>query len=725
MSALVLGRRPTLVALLTLLAGCAAPSAPPGEPVTIDLVEMFRVSDAGPRTTEISLTAPENPHQLLWGWSAPVTAPDGQPALQIERAQSALTFRAGSDPGPMVIAVDRVLERPSGPHRLPESVRMHVNGVFVGRLAPDRDLPEIRVPEDALKPGRNLLSFRVIKRPREDPARPTARAFYRRVEFRSPRPAAPEPRVATGEALTLPAGSRASFFLQPPLGARLRADVQEPGRLVIRTQTDGGDLQMALSRSVARGETLDVPLALDGGIARIEVAAETERVTLERPRIEGTRARTVESIASAPPFARANVLLYVIDTLRADALDWSSGPDGPSPNLARFAEHAIVFDRAVAQSSWTRPSIASVLTGLHPPSHGVLSLTDRLGPQARLLSETLRDAGYDTAAFVTNANVSPPFGFTRGFTTYRYLSEDPRSDSVYVPARVLHDTVLEWLDTPRSQPFFLWVHASDPHAPYRPSQEFRGRFVPATPPSTLDADNPLRRLRHHTTAPSADDLQYVHALYNAEVAQLDAELGRFFAALGERRLLDDTIVILLADHGEEFYDHERFEHGNSLYQELVHVPLLVRLPSGASGRNTILAQHVDVVPTVLSLLGLPVPAGMRGRALIASDGQPASTQDGEAFSTTWFGRTALSSLVVPPWKIIIPIRGDVAPQVFDLRADPAERHDLAPAHPVLIGYARQRMAELEAAGELIPREGPAALDAETRERLRQLGYVIE
>jgi len=107
MSALVLGRRPTLVALLTLLAGCAAPPAPPGEPVTIDLSEMFRVSDAGPRTTEIALAAPENPHQLLWGWSQPVTGPDGQPALLIERAQSALSFRAGSDPGPMMLNIDR------------------------------------------------------------------------------------------------------------------------------------------------------------------------------------------------------------------------------------------------------------------------------------------------------------------------------------------------------------------------------------------------------------------------------------------------------------------------------------------------------------------------------------------------------------------------------------------------------------------------------------------
>jgi len=719
--------RRALAPLLAVTLACERAPAPRGESVTIDLAHLFRVSDAGPRTTAVSLAAPEDPHQLLWGWSRPVTAPDGQPAVLIEGAQAALTFRAGSDPGRMFLFVDRLLEPPAGPYRPPEGVRVHVNGAFVGRLAPHRDHLEIALPATALKPGRNLLSFRLIKRPREDPARPTLRYFYRQIRLRSGAPPGVEPRLADAETLVLPAGSSASFFLRSPRDARLRATVARgSGRLRVRTEADGTAARTAFERSLDAGGVLDVPLVFEAeAIARVDVAVTDGEIALRRPRIEGTRPLAATPPPAPVPPARPNVLLYVIDTLRADALDWQDGPRRVSPNLARFADEAIVFEGAVAQSSWTRPSVASLLSGLHPPSHGVLSITDRLGPHVPLLPEILRDAGYDTAAFVTNANVSPPFGLQRGFATFRYLSENPATDSVYVPARILDDEVLAWLATPREQPFFLWVHASDPHAPYRPSERYAAAFVPDGAGTALDREHPLRNLRRRSRVPSDTELAELRGLYRADVAELDAELGRFFAALDSRGLLDTTIVVVVADHGEEFYDHGGFEHGNTLYQELLHVPFLVRLPHAAGARSRVLVQHVDLVPTLLTLLGLPVPAELPGRPLLGPDGRVAGAEGAEAFSTTWFARTALSSFVVPPWKVILPMRRDRPDELYDLDDDPGERRNLAAAHPVLVGYARQRMAELEAAGEHVPRGGPAPLDAETRERLRRLGYVIE
>jgi choline-sulfatase len=721
--------RRALPALLAVTLACEHTGAPPGTPVSIDLAHLFRVSDAGPRTSSISLAAPDEPHQLLWGWSRPVTAPDGRPAVLIDAAQAALTFRAGSDPQQMFLFVDRTLEPVAGPHRPPEGVRIHVNGVFVGRLDPPRDRLEIALPPGALKPGRNLLSFHLIKRPREDPARPTLRYFYREIRFRSGVSPGVEPRLGGTDALILPAGSTASFFLRSPIRARLRATIERGrGRLLVRTQKDGGAARLVFERALVPADALDVPLGLTAGaIARVDVAVVEGEVALRRPRIEGTRP-VVTPPPAAGPSTRPNVLLYVIDTLRADALDWEDGARRISPNLARLADESIVFESTVAQSSWTRPSVVSMLTGLHPSSHGVLSLGDRLGPQVPLLPEILRDAGYDTAAFVTNVNVSSPFGLQRGFTTFRYLHEKPTTDTVYVPARVLDDEVFAWLATPRERPFFLWVQASDPHAPYRPSEPFATRFAPPEPASTLDPVSPLRSLRNlrgRSDLLNPANVERLRALYRAEVAELDAELGRFFTTLAERGLLDDTIVVVVGDHGEEFHDHGGFEHGNTLYQELVRVPLLVRLPHGGGARSRVLAQHVDLVPTLLTLLGLPVPPELPGRPLLTGSGTVVADDGAEAFSTTWFGRTALSSLVVPPWKVIVPMRSDRALEVFDLAHDPGERHDLAARHPVLIGYARQRMAELEAAGEHVPRGGPAALDAETRERLRRLGYAVE
>src|SRR5262249_22756185 len=149
-----------------------------------------------------------------------------------------------------------------------------------------------------------------------------------------------------------------------------------------------------------------------------------------------------------------------------------------------------------------------------------------------------REAGYDTAAFVTNANVSQPFGFTRGFTTFQYLTEDPSSPSVYAPARALDDAVLAWLDDRHAdRPFFVLAHASGPHAPYHPSDAFRARFAPPDPSSTVDLANPLRSIRRSTEPPSPADVRFLRALYEADVAELDAELGRFFAALAERGVL--------------------------------------------------------------------------------------------------------------------------------------------------------------------------------------------
>jgi arylsulfatase A-like enzyme len=712
-----------LVVLTALLIACGGRPVP-DEPVTVDLLHLFRVSDGGPRTNVVDLAGPAESHRLLWGWGETVTAPDGTQARWLVGAQAALAFRAGSDPGDAFLSVDRVLVAPPGPHRPPEGVRVFVNGVFVGRLAPNREHVELPVAASALKHGRNLLSFRVIKRPHEDPKRPTAPYLYRALRFRYARPERPEATLAGTDALALPAESGASFFFRSPGDARLRAGVRgSGGRLRVRAHTDGTTRDL-LDRAVGGEAEIDLPLGTaPGDIVQLDLHANAP-VTLVHPRVDGG-GRPATTPLAAGPRRDWNVILYVVDTLRADALGLYGGARPTSPRLDRFAEGAVVFERTVAQSAWTRPSVASMLTGMHPSAHGVLSIGDRLSARATLLSELLGEAGYDTAAFVTNVNVTGPFGFKRGFATFQYLPEEPKSRHVYASAAALHDALLAWIGEPRARPFFVYAHASDPHAPYRPPSDTAARFVRPDAPASLNPADPMLGLRRRVKALSPDDAVYLRSLYDAEVAAFDAELGRLLDALGQDGLLDRTVVVIVGDHGEEFLDHGGLEHGKTLYQELLHVPLIVRVPGGTGARTTVLAQHVDVAPTLLSLLGLPAPGGVAGHALLAPDGAVVPASQREAFSSTRFGDAALMALVVPPWKVVVPERGDARPQVFDLERDPAERENLEAAHPVLVGYARQRMAELEAEGGYAPRGDPRLIDPETRERLRHLGYVVD
>jgi arylsulfatase A-like enzyme len=269
------------------------------------------------------------------------------------------------------------------------------------------------------------------------------------------------------------------------------------------------------------------------------------------------------------------------------------------------------------------------------------------------------------------------------------------------------------------------VHATDPHSPYRPSDELAARFVRGDLRPTIDPKDPHARLRARAASMTDDDLALLRALYGAEIAYLDAEFGRLVGALRDRGLVDRTIVVFVADHGEEFRDHGGFEHGMALYQESVHVPLMIRLPGAAGRRTRTLAQHVDLMPTLLHLLGVPAPDGLPGRVLVGADGRVVDRPDAEAMTSTRFARTMLTALVVPPWKVVLSEHAGIAPQVFDLENDPGERQDVAGEHAVLVGYARQRVAEMEAAMTSARGEAQPPLDPAVRERLRRLGYVVE
>lgn len=375
------------------------------------------------------------------------------------------------------------------------------------------------------------------------------------------------------------------------------------------------------------------------------------------------------ALAAAALAPRPNVVLYLVDTLRADHLGVYGYERDTSPALDRWAEQSVVFERAYAPSSWTRPSVVSLLSGLDPIRHGVEDRLDAIPGDVRLLSETLKENGYATLAAVTNPNVLPAWGFGRGFDVFDDLDSaghGTRADAVtdHVAA------ALEGLD--RSRPFFLYVHVLDPHAPYEPPPPFDERY-PRSP--ALPAKLSIGR-------------------YDGEIAFVDSQFGRLLDTLERHGLGDDTLVLFVSDHGEELMDHGAMGHGFTLFEEVVRVPFVMRLPHGAHA-GTRVAERVsliDVVPTVLSVLGLPPGNDLDGRDLAPLLGDPGARVEPRdlflSLYTTGTRSNLIRGVVSGPHKYLRRSRPEESEALFDLARDPGEFEDRARLEP----DARQRMA---------------------------------
>lgn len=326
---------------------------------------------------------------------------------------------------------------------------------------------------------------------------------------------------------------------------------------------------------------------------------------------------------SAP--RRPNVLLVTVDTLRADRLGTYGFAGARTPHLDAFAETATVFERAISASSRTAPSHASLFTSRWVRDHaiGYRNGSTRLRDEVTLAA-LLGEAGYETAAFVGNSMLHRRLGLDRGFALYDDRLPDAESNRPLMFERVAERTTLpavEWLAAPRTQPYFLWVQYNDPHGPYTPPAGFAP--APETP-SSPERSLPLLAEHHGRggipayqafegeRAPSR-----YRARYDGEIRYLDEWLGELLKAVEEYGGGRETVVVLTADHGESLGEEDVwFAHGIATTPNLVHVPLVLKAPGFEPGRVPFLVHHVDVLPTLLDLLGLPPLAGAAGTSLV-------------------------------------------------------------------------------------------------------------
>jgi len=409
-----------------------------------------------------------------------------------------------------------------------------------------------------------------------------------------------------------------------------------------------------------------------------------------------------------------NVILFLVDTLRADSLGAYGNDVVETPAIDRFAREGALFERAFAQSSWTRPSVTSILTGLRPSVHGVETRKDVLSPALPFLPDVFRKHGYRTGFVVTNPNVSAVFGYSRGFDDFIELYGRRKRGRVSAQELVARsdqvlDRAKEWMEQ-ASEPFFLVVFVVDPHFPYDPPPDFN-RYVD-------------RNVGTPSQAPGQDPR---HALYFGEVAFVDHSFGELMDYLGKRGLSERTISILTSDHGEEFFDHGQIGHGKALYDESLHVPLIFRWPVRieAGRRIDTPVQLVDLMETILRLARLPVPQFQDGRPLFH---QPRDSAP--LFASLKLDGQNQWSVRAYPWKLILDRRSAM---LFDLSSDPNEMRDLSDEHPdrvrelrgLIAGHIesdrhRRMMVHKEKMPEGISDE---ELPEDTREALRSLGYI--
>jgi arylsulfatase A-like enzyme/tetratricopeptide (TPR) repeat protein len=387
------------------------------------------------------------------------------------------------------------------------------------------------------------------------------------------------------------------------------------------------------------------------------------------------------------------IIIVSIDTLRADRLPAYGYQQIKTPNIDRLVADGVLFERAYAHSPQTLPSHTSILSGQLPFEHGV---RDNIGfsvkPDQRFLQHVLKDAGYATAGFVSSYVLRKQIGFNAGFDVFDdqlpAASPDMPLGQLQRPGEATVLNAIGWLERQQSPRFFLFVHTYEPHAPYSPP----AKFAHANP-------------------------------YDGEIEYADENLGKLLAWLKSKERYEAATIVLLSDHGEGLGDHGEDEHGIFLYNETIRVPLVIKLPGGrrAGNRVTVPVQHIDLLPTILALAGLPAPTGTRGRSLEAAidgTGRPASTGIyAESLSPRYhFGWSELYALTDDRYRYIRAPRDEL----YDVNNDQAERRSIAEEHPQVRAAMRRGLDAMIANAAVT---APSAVSAEDRQKLAALGYV--
>ncbi len=552
--------------------------------------------------------------------------------------------------------------------------------------------------------------------------------------------------------LWLPVPSSAEFRVEAGAATHLRTSVgvDGEGEALFRITWIQADEELVLDAVRREGgpwldRDIPLPPSVRGtGILRFETLGEVPlSATFADPRL----------IASPSKVDRPNVLVYLIDTLRADHLSCYGASNPTSPHLDRLAAEGFFFTDFSAVASWTRPTTATVLTGYYPDWHG-MGRESPLPTSLETLAESFAKAGYSTWAAVANVQVAGKgLCFEQGFHRFvdnTGIGADVEQRAAQASSRLLNATAFPWLREHGDEPFFLYLHSLDPHTPYAPPPQ-------AASPFGRDYEGPLREvsLRRATLLEQAEldpaDVQYVRDVYDNEIHYQDTQIGELLALLEELELDGNTIVVILSDHGEEFGEHGDWNHGYRMWEELLRVPLIVWLPEPlrrkmdlSPRRIDASVSQVDFLPGLLELAGVRDGFPRQGRSwfpLLRGSEAGLLPYFGEDYQT-WEG-DEIGAFRRDGHKLIWNVdhgAGSVREMLFDLKQDPGETNDLAETETSLLERLRHERDALGAqaarvrsrlveAGypHVLPADAEAApkvrLDRRAMQELQALGYL--
>jgi choline-sulfatase len=515
------------------------------------------------------------------------------------------------------------------------------------------------------------------------------------------------------------------------------------GRVRVVVAVDGDPPPLVIEATSA-GAAADAPLhfredlsVFSGEMTRLQVFCEGSEAgggscDWRSLRIEGIRSRPT---SPAIVRDRYNVFVILLDSLRQDHLEPYGAVDVKTPRLAQFAEAGVTFENARSNASWTRPAVAAMLTSLPPPAHGIFTMDDKLAANLDYLPEILQRSGYRTTAVMNNPNSAGVFGFDRGFDDMiefwnvdkqaLKFPSDPEGQAKFVWSRYIKPTVRG------AEPFFVFLHELDPHSPYEPPEPYRSEYGFDYQGKMGSSKFHIRMMRDFPDRVSPEDMRHIKAQYKGEVAFMDRYVGWILDRLENLPLERPTLILFVSDHGEEFWEHQSIGHGTTVHEELLRVPLLMKLdgvlPAGRRVRADV--SLADLAPTVLDLIGIEIPESMQGESLLPLVAAPDDVAAQRPVFARGNNELAEESISLGRWKLIRNIgRRPSAVALYDLASDPGETLDRTSERPIVAATLAQRLRwnfDRVAFDSVAPKPGAASRkpDPEVLQRLKELGYI--
>ncbi|MCP4903179.1 MAG: sulfatase [bacterium] len=449
-------------------------------------------------------------------------------------------------------------------------------------------------------------------------------------------------------------------------------------------------------------------------------------------------ART-ERGSAAEQASRPNVMVYLVDTLRPDHMSLYGYERETTPRIDEYFADDLVFMNAYSTASWTRPATASLLTSLYPSFHG--ANVGGIADEVRTLAERLRAAGWSTWAFITNGNVfAEDLAFDQGFDQFVTI-HGVKNDN-HATSEEVNTLVLRHLEAHSDEPFFLFIHTVDPHMPYNPPQAYRGLYTDMEYDGQVEPKNTKRRYLRKMELSERDRL-FIEGLYDEDIRYQDEMFGELIEGLESLGLDNEVLTLLTSDHGEEFFEHGDWGHGKRLYEEVIRIPLMIRLPPSVpqreQGQVESPVQLIDIAPTLCEWLGVPDVEGQQGLNLASTP--PSSELDANRSIYCEEPRTKVAwySLKEGPTKLIVRNRidrgkegglvvvGESEYQLFNLDEDPLERDNLTKRSMKTAQAMSLRLLELvdelRRHTEMAAQTDEPTLDERTRRHLEALGYI--